>query len=238
MLELPNTLYLKGPEIAPDQLQAYTNYAGIQFVQKALENLFAVPIPTILEFEIGTLLHRFEGVDSLPIYLTEQEAIAINLQIKDQENRLAEGSKTTDLDLTLLPEKEGTYDLTTAQALAYWRLGDIDQSPSRSERRAILLDTWINDYLDLGFADFRRSVVSLDAFADALATNLHIVELLETFFSLKEKIQAEFVYFDLNDPELYDSFNRYGNELTCYYPRELQQYFHDFVLEEAGYTKP
>lgn len=226
LIYLPNALFLKGPEIAADHLQAYANYAGIDFARQALEQSFAIHIPKVMDFDINYLLQPFKNENEINIELTEQEAKAINLQISDHLENLEEVSESP---VTALPEEGGSYYLEPAQALAYWRLGEVEDAPSPLERRSYLIDILIDYYLDEGFASISNGISSTDALAKALTTDLNFFNLIADIRHLPERFDSEFIYFDLLQDDYFDTFNHFGNDLLTFYPRELQQRYHDFL---------
>lgn len=226
LIYLPNALFLKGPEIAADHLQAYANYAGIDYVRQTLEQSFAIHIPKVMELDISYLLQAFKNDEELSIELTEQEAKAINLQISDHMENL---EVVAESPISALPEAAGEYKVEPAQALAYWRLGEVEDAPSPLERRSYLIDTLIGYYLDDGFTDVREGIRNADTLAKSLKTDLNFFELLFDIPQIGEKFNSELIYFDLLLEDNYDTFNHYGNELLTFYPRELQQRYHDFL---------
>ena len=230
---MPNALYLKGPEISADHLQAYANYAGIDYVRQSLEHSFAIHIPKVMEFDISYLLQPFRNDNELSIELTEPEAKAINLQISDHLENL---EVVTESQITPLPEEAGEYYPEPAQALAYWRLGEIEDAPSPLERRSYLIDTLITYYLDHGFTTMNKGISNADSLARSMKTDLNFFELIWEIPKIDNRFDSEVIYFDLLEEDNFDTFNHYGNDLLMFYPRELQQRYHDFL--EANGAEP
>lgn len=226
LIYLPNALFLKGPEISADNLQAYANYAGSDYVRRALEQSFAIHIPKVIELDISYLLQPFKNDNEMSIELTEQEAKAINLQISDHLENLTE---VTESPIAALPEEAGEFYLEPAQALAYWRLGEIEDAPSPLERRSYLIDTLISYYLDEGFTNIPDTISNADSLANALTTDLNVIDLISEIRRTPDKFNSEVIYFDLLQEDNFDTFNRFGNDLLTFYPRELQQRYHDFL---------
>lgn len=233
LIYLPNALYLKGPEISADHLQAYANYAGIDYVRQSLEHSFAIHIPKVMEFDISYLLQPFRNDNELSIELTEPEAKAINLQISDHLENL---EVVTESQITPLPEEAGEYYPEPAQALAYWRLGEIEDAPSPLERRSYLIDTLITYYLDHGFTTMNKGISNADSLARSMKTDLNFFELIWEIPKIDNRFDSEVIYFDLLEEDNFDTFNHYGNDLLTFYPRELQQRYHDFL--EANGAEP
>lgn len=233
LIYLPNALYLKGPEISADHLQAYANYAGIDYVRQSLEHSFAIHIPKVMEFDISYLLQPFRNDNELSIELTEPEAKAINLQISDHLENL---EVVTESQITPLPEEAGEYYPEPAQALAYWRLGEIEDAPSPLERRSYLIDTLITYYLDHGFTTINKGISNADSLARSMKTDLNFFELIWEIPKIDNRFDSEVIYFDLLEEDNFDIFNHYGNDLLTFYPRELQQRYHDFL--EANGAEP
>lgn len=233
LIYLPNALYLKGPEISADHLQAYANYAGIDYVRQSLEHSFAIHIPKVMEFDISYLLQPFRNDNELSIELTEPEAKAINLQISDHLENL---EVVTESQITPLPEEAGEYYPEPAQALAYWRLGEIEDAPSPLERRSYLIDTLITYYLDHGFTTMNKGIRNADSLARSMKTDLNFFELIWEIPKIDNRFDSEVIYFDLLEEDNFDTFNHYGNDLLTFYPRELQQRYHDFL--EANGAEP